>query len=183
MENTFDFQAARAYAYKYGAIVGLCWIISFLSFVNGLSTPFLADIGLVLGIASVFVAGNIIRFYHNARQELTFRRAWQMALTLFLCAAVLTAAAQYVYFQYMDHGTMAQAYEQILTAPEYQAHVQQILPQQGSKDMIQEMIDLLYTITPIQMTIQLFIYNLFLGLLLSLPTALLGKRKKIIRKE
>lgn len=182
MDNTFDYHKARTYASQYGAIVGLCWIFSFLSYMGGLTTPFLADIGLVLGIASVFVAGNIIRFYHNARQALTFGRAWWMAITLYLCATLLTAAVQYVYFKYMDHGTLAQTYEQLLTAPEYQELLQQMMPQATEGNMIQDMIDLLYSITPIQMTFQLMVYNLFLSLILSLPTALLGRRKKIIKQ-
>ena len=93
MDNTFDYHKARTYASRYGAIVGLCWILSFLSYMGGLTTPFLADIGLILGIASVFVAGNIIRYYHNACQSLTFGKAWWMAITLYLCATLLTAIA------------------------------------------------------------------------------------------
>ncbi len=182
MNNTFDYHKARAYASQYGAIVGLCWIISFLSYMGGLTTPFLADIGLIMGIASVFVAGNIIRFYHNARQSLTFGQAWWMAITLYLCATLLTAVVQYIYFEYMDHGTLAKTYEQMLTAPEYQELLQQVLPQSNDTNLIQDMIDLLYSITPIQMTFQLLVYNLFLGLFLSVPTALLGRRKKVIKQ-
>lgn len=182
MDNTFDYHKARTYASRYGAIVGLCWILSFLSYMGGLTTPFLADIGLILGIASVFVAGNIIRYYHNACQSLTFGKAWWMAITLYLCATLLTAIVQYIYFEYMDHGTLAQTYEQLLTAPEYQELLQQMLPQTSDTNLIQDMISLLYSITPIQMTFQLLVYNLFLGLFLSLPTALLGRRKKIIKQ-
>lgn len=183
MNNAFDYHSARTYACQYGAIVGLCWILSFLSYMGGLTTPFLADIGLILGIASIFVAGNIIRFYHNARQELTFGRAWWMAIVLYLCATLLTAVVQYIYFRYVDHGTLAQTYEQMLTAPEYQEMLRKMLPQgEGNSNMIEDIINLLYTITPIQMTFQLLFYNLFLSLVLSLPTAFLGRRKKIIRK-
>lgn len=182
MNNTFNYLNARNYASQYGAIVGLCWIVSFLCYMGGLRTPFLGDIGMIMGISSIFVAGNIIRYYHNMRQNLNFRQAWWMALILYFCATILTALAQFIYFRYMDHGMLAQTYEQILTAPEYQNLLQNVLPQGADKEMIDSLISLFYSITPIQMTFQLLIYNIFLGLILSLPTAFLGHRKKRYNK-
>jgi hypothetical protein len=81
-----------------------------------------------------------------------------------------------VFFRYIDGGTMVATYRSLLgelqnNAPELSDMVEQY----------NQAADLIASMTPIELTIQLVMNNLFYGMLLALPTALfvsLGRKRE-----
>ena len=89
-------------------------------------------------------------------------------------AALLTAVAHYIYFRFIDHGFVINAYESQID----------ILNKSGVPDieaytnMFQETLETVKSLTPIDITMQLVSWNVFCGSLLALPTALFVMRRK-----
>lgn len=87
---------------------------------------------------------------------------------------MLTAVAHYIYFQFIDHGFLMDMYRQQLN--ETMQMVQGDLA--NSMEQIMIAFDTVAALTPIQLTFQLISQNVFYGIVLSLPTALLTMRYK-----
>lgn len=165
-------QQSRAFAAWYGVQVGLCWTASFGLFMWGLQQPFASNFSLLVGLASVPLAVWLLRGFRRDIAPLSLRRAWHMAWLLFLCAAMITTAAQYIYFAYLDGGLLARAYSELLTSPEYRPLLQQMLPGQDIDALATDMTAMLAQTTPSQLTMQLAFMNVLLATILAIPTAL-----------
>ena len=92
---------------------------------------------------------------------------------MFAFAALLASVAHYVFFQYVDGGAMVATYRELLdelqrTAPEMEEMVKQY----------RQAADLIAGMTPIDLTIQLILNNVFYGMLLALPTAFIVSLKR-----
>jgi hypothetical protein len=68
-------------------------------------------------------------------------------------------------------------YTEMLQTPQAASMLQQMMPGEDIATATQQAITLLGSITPTQITCEFFIYNLFLGLMLSIPTAFAAKIK------
>lgn len=176
--STEQYRQIRAYAAQYGTLVGLIWIASFASFVIGLTRPMLSNLALLIGLSSVAVAGYQVRKFRREIYDLRFASAWWMSLLIFIYAALLMAVAQFVYFRYLDNGFMADTYAAILEQPEAIAMMQSMMPGEDVQELTTQSINLLRSITPIQLTIEFLIYNIFIGLLLAVPSAWIGRNGK-----
>lgn len=177
MEN-FDYRSARTYAGQYGAIIGLIWICSFACFIGGLHYPVLSHFSLLIGLASLFITIKLLNRFGRTVFPLKFSQATWMAILVYMYASLLFAAAQYIYFRFIDNGFLVSTYETLFQNPEYQKLLQQLMPgMEQQETAIHEAINMLYTITPIQLTFNFLIYNVFLGFILSLPTGFFVSRK------
>ena len=94
-----------------------------------------------------------------------------MSSLIYSYAALLMAVAQFIYFQYIDDGLLISTYIETMNKPEVITMMQSMMPGEDLKAVSQQAVDMLKSITPIQLTIELLIYNLFLGVLLTIPTA------------
>lgn len=96
------------------------------------------------------------------------------AFQIYLFASLLTAVGHYLYFQFLDNGfiytRVAAQLELVKDEPAMQAQMTQI----------KHALDVFYELTPIQLAMQLLSQNIFYGILLSLPTALLTMRRKAV---
>ena len=103
-----------------------------------------------------------------------FGHAWIFTVFMYMFAALLTAVAHYIYFRFIDHGFVINAYESQID----------ILNKSGVPDieaytnMFQETLETVKSLTPIDITMQLVSWNVFCGSLLALPTALFVMRRK-----
>lgn len=170
-------QQTRAYAAWYGVQVGLCWIASFGLIIYGLKAPLAGHIGLAFGIFSVPIAIKLMRQFRDQISELPLRRAWHMALMLYLCAALLLAFAQYIYFAYIDGGYMARSYGEILTSPEYRPMLEAMLPGQDFDQLANDIITTFSTISPARLAVQMLPLSLFMAIIFAVPTAFLSFSK------
>ena len=103
-----------------------------------------------------------------------YMHAWIFTVFMYMFAALLTAVAHYIYFRFIDHGFVINAYESQID----------ILNKSGVPDieaytnMFQETLETVKSLTPIDITMQLVSWNVFCGSLLALPTALFVMRRK-----
>ncbi len=165
------YKQLRAFAAQYGAAVGLIWIASFAFYVIGLTRPLVGNLALLTGLLSIVAAGLLLRRFRQEVCPLRFWQTWWMGALTFMYASVLMAVAQFVYFRYIDHGQMADAYAAILQQPEAIAMMQGMMPGEDVGQAATEVIGLLRTISPIRLTFEFLIYDLALGLVLAFPTA------------
>ncbi|MCR5819781.1 MAG: DUF4199 domain-containing protein [Bacteroidaceae bacterium] len=170
-------QQTRAYAAWYGVQVGLCWIISYGLILYGLSEPLAGHFGLFTGISSLPLAIWLMRQFRDQIAELPIGRAWHMALMIYLCASLLLALGQYIYFAYIDGGYMAREYSEILTNPEYRPMLESMLPNENYEQLTNDLVTTLSTISPAKMAVQMMPISLLISFFLAIPTTFLSFTK------
>lgn len=170
-----DYKQINAFAGQYGLIVGLMWVLSFACFIFGLNKPLIGNLALLFGLLSIFVCEKLVRNFRYTVQELRFPAVWRMSLMIYFYASLIMAMAQFIYFRFIDNGLLQEAYSEVLQRPEAITMLQQMMPDEDISTVTEQALAMLGSITPAQMTGEFLIYNLFLGLMLSIPTAVLAK--------
>lgn len=164
----------RAFSAQYGTIVGLFWILSFSCYIIGLGHPLVANLGFLFGLCSIVVTGYLVRHFRRQVFNFKFLLSWRMSLMIFTYASLLLAAAQFIYFRYIDNGMLANTYASLLEQPESRQLLEAMMPGDDVHTATTNAIELLQSITPIEITINFLIYNIILSLFLSLPAAWIG---------
>ena len=167
-----DGQQSRAYAAYYGLWVGLCWVGSFVLFAIGLEQPSVANLSFIMGMASLPVAVWLLRSFRQQIAPLPLRRAWYMAWMMFLGAALLCTASQYVYFAYFDGGQLVRTYSEMLQQPELHDMLQQMMPGQDVDAVMNEALTTFGASPPSQLAFQFLFWNVLLATFFAFPTAL-----------
>lgn len=180
--TTFDYMGARAYTSRHGLVIGGMWIASFAFFIMGLSHPLAGNLCLLAGIMSVVTAGWYIRRW-RAASPLSFMQAVWMSLQFYVYASLLMAAAQYVYFRYMDNGMLADTVEQAMNIPGYREMLAAMLPGEDVDTVTAQAVENFRSSSPINTTVSLLFNNLVLGVFLTLPTLLIGLTGKAGKKS
>ncbi len=170
--NKYDSRLARQYCMYYGTLVGLLCSASFLCSVYGMQYPSLSLLGNLLGISAPIVAGHKIRAFRRDFAPIGFGRTCWMTLNIFFYAILLTAAVQYVFFAFLDHGSVERTLRNMMALPEYRTALEQMV---GKAD-VDAILDsaLSAFATPIKATMQLMWMNFLLALIAMLPTAIIG---------
>ena len=105
--------------------------------------------------------------------EFSFFSAFVFSFQIYLFAAILTAIAHYVYFQYIDQGFI---YDNILAQMDL---LKDEPSMKGQVEQIKSAMNVLYELSPIKLTMQLLSQNVFYGVIFSLPVALFGMKRKM----
>ena len=95
-------------------IIEVISINVFAIYIKALTTPQMSPVFLILMIASPIYAGYLGIQYRKkeCNNRLNFINSWALMIIIHLCAAVLSAIACYVYFQYMDNGLALSAFKE-----------------------------------------------------------------------
>lgn len=109
----FNYNEAKDVAMRLGLVAGAMWIASFYGFVYGFPGGW-AEVAYLLGMASVPVMGMRLRRIRRSTPQMTLGQVWWVAWFTFMCAMLLTTAAQYVYFGWLDHGRLVGGILQLL---------------------------------------------------------------------
>lgn len=165
-------QQTRAYAAYYGLWVGLCWVASFALTMWGLKAPFAGNFGLLVGLCSIPLAVWLLRGFRETIAPLSLRRAWYMAWMMFIGAALLCTAAQYIYFAYLDDGLLVRSYSEMLQQPEMHDMIARMLPGKDVDSTINEALTMFSATPPAQLAIQFLFWNVLLATFVAFPTAL-----------
>ena len=172
-DNSFsDRRQTRAFAAYYGLWVGMFWAASFLLTVYSISHPGAGGLGLLIGLGSLPLAVWLLRGFRQSVAPLPLRRAWYMAWMMFIGAALLCTAAQYVYFAYFDGGQLVRAYSDIMQLPEMHDMVQQMMPGQDVDAVMNEALTAFSTTPPSQLALQFMFWNVLIATFFAFPTAL-----------
>lgn len=171
-----EYEQLKAFARIDGAVLGGLWILSFVCFIGEFIEPMLGLAATAIGIGSlVFVGLRLRHFRDDVRNGvLTFGRGFLFCMYIFFYASLLMAAAQFAYFQFIDHGFLLEQYSKMISTPEFQA----LLKTSSLRtDDIKFAIDNIGALRPVDIALQFFTMNLFLGLFISLPMAVMMMRK------
>lgn len=166
----------QEHAMRFGTFMGIFWIIKFIFLPLGFSIPFL-QLLFVLPTLFVPILGYIyVRKFRNTycNGELSFFRAFVFTLYMYLFATLLVAVAHYIYFRFLDHGFLANAYLQQLENVKSAAQGEMAT----SIDQLIQAFDAISSLTPLQLTFQLIFQNIFYGILLAIPTGLVAMKHK-----
>lgn len=163
-------------AMRYGTGMGLLWAFKFMLFPLGLRIPFLQLLFIVLTLG-VPVLGYV--FAKKFRDKycdgtVTFSRAFLFTTFMYLFSSMFVAVVHYIYFRYIDGGFVFDTYQTMLNQFKETAGAELMT----SIQQFEEAIDMLSGYTPLELTFQLISQNMFYGMLMAIPIALLVMRKK-----
>jgi hypothetical protein len=87
---------------------------------------------------------------------------------------VLFAVAQYLYFAFLDNGFLLSQMSRMVSTDE----ARQMLQQYGMTQMVEESLEEMATIRPIDYALNMLTVNISLGFILGLPISLVKQRTK-----
>ena len=165
-----DFIQVKAFARQDGAFLALLWTLSFAAMM------FMPEstIGNLLALATPFFVGWRLCSFRNYALDgaISLRRGYCFSVYTFVYASIIFAVVQFLYFKFLDHGTFMQMIDSSLAA------ITAIYRQAGvSTAELTATADSMRTLTPINWAFIFMMQNFFLGVLASLPIALVCRRK------
>ena len=168
-----EYNQLRAFARVDGIRLAVVWTASFACYIVSLSTPVLSMAAVVIALATPFVLSRSTKRYAVAvcGGSVSFRRAYLYCLLAFFYASVLFAFVQWIYFAYLDHGTMIDALERVAASPEGRQAVETY----GLADQLALSMQQLRAMRPIDIALNLLTSNLLVGLVVSLLSALMAR--------
>ena len=167
----------RAFARIDGLKLFLLWISSFGCYVAGLRSPMLGMVAMALAIVTPFFSARLLRGFRDNSLDgiISLARGWAYVIFQFFYASLLFAIAQFVYFSFLDKGYFAQALTQMLEAPESA----EALKRMGMGPQIYDSLEMLRTMRPIDLALNIMTSNLLIGCLIGLPIAAFCKRNRL----
>ena len=159
----------KAFARQDGFFLFLLWLASFGAFIaNPVSTW-----GSLLAMSTPFFVGWLLVRFRNYALDgaISFRRALAFCFYTFFYASLLFAVAQFVYFRYLDHGTLATMLMNSINTlePVYKAN--------GiSTAELRQSMYLIGQLTPIEIAFVFMMQNIFIGFIISFPIAFFAKK-------
>lgn len=171
-----EYVQLKAFARIDGARLALLWVVSFTCYIVGIANPLYGMVAIVLMVATpFFVSRRLMKFRDEGLGGvISFGRGWGYSLYVFFYASILLALAQYVYFAYIDQGYMLQSFSEALASSE----AQQMVKQYGAQQMIDESLEQLGQMRPIDYALNILTMNIMVGAVLGLPIAALIKKFK-----
>lgn len=166
----------QQYAMIFGTYMGLFWILKFILVPTGLTSPFLLLLFICLTLCVPFMGYYYTRLYRNrvCDGSITFFHALMFNIFMYVCASLLTSAAHYVYFGFIDHGYILNTCREMFSALK-----QENLP--GMEEYLRQMkdnLDMINSLTPTDIVLKMLGSNIYYCTLLSIPTALFAMRRK-----
>ena len=162
-----EYHQLKAFARIDGALLALLWITSFALYVKGLENPTLGMLSLVLlSVSPFFVAKRLRKFRDKVREGIiSFMRGYAYIILTFFYSGLLVALAMWAYFQWMDHGFLLAKFTEMANMPQ--------TVQLGLKDMLQESLNQMAQMRPIDYSLNVLTMTILAGFALGLPIAAL----------
>lgn len=174
MATREEYEQLKAFARIDGATVGGLWILSFAFFIGEFYNPLFGFVSLIVGTASIVVATLRLRKFRDNVLDgiISFRRALLYSMLTYFYAALLMAAAQFVYFQFIDQGFLMSQYATMTETPEFKT----MLTAYGMKpEDMKVAMENIAALRPIDIALQFLTMNIILGFMVSLPIAAMLK--------
>ena len=171
-----EYVQLKAFARIDGAWVAGLWTVSFAFYILGITQPPMMIMGMVAAVLSPFYAAvRLGKFRDRVRDGvISFGRAYLYSAHTFFCAALLFAAAQFAYFQFLDNGFLADRVAEVLGDPQ----TRQVIRAYGMDQAVSNTLQAIRSLRPIDYALNYLTTNIIIGLLLSLPVAAVTKRSK-----
>ena len=170
-----EYKQLKAFARQDGALLSLLWIGAMICYIQGLSSPILGMIAILLIVASPFYAANRLRHFRDEAREgiISFMRAYGYTVLTYFYGGLLLAIAAFAYFQFMDNGFLLGKLMAIVETEEGR----QVISAYGMADEISQSMKELAQMRPIDYALNMLTTIITTGFILGLPTAALMKRE------
>ena len=170
-----EYKQLKAFARQDGAQLSLLWIGAMICYIQGLSSPILGMIAILLIVASPFYAANRLRHFRDEAREgiISFMRAYGYTVLTYFYGGLLLAIAAFAYFQFMDNGFLLGKLMAIVETEEGR----QVISAYGMADEISQSMKELAQMRPIDYALNMLTTIITTGFILGLPTAALMKRE------
>jgi len=167
----------KAYARQDGFFLAILWIVSFASYIVGLSNQLLAMASLLMVVSTPFFVANRLRKFRDEGREgvISFGRSYAYTIFVFFYGAVLLAVAQYLYFAYLDDGYLVNSFSKMMTSEEGRT----MLEQYGMTKVIDESLTEMATTRPIDYALNVLTINILLGFIFGVPIGLIMQKKRL----
>lgn len=167
----------KAYARIDGVILGADWLVGFACFVGMFHYPICGMLCMIVVLMTPFlVAIRLGQFRdHVLDGFISFRRAFGYSLFTFMYASIILAVGVAAYFQFMDHGFIADQFHLLLSSPEVTSYARKV---GYSDEFIKMSMEAWRNIRPIELAMQTIWSSLMLGGLTSVVIALVKKRER-----
>ncbi|MCD7898311.1 MAG: DUF4199 domain-containing protein [Bacteroides sp.] len=164
----------QRFAMHFGTYMGILWIVKFAFFPLGFSNPLLMFLFVGLTVAVPFVAFRFAKIFRDkfCGGTIGFLQSWVFLIFMFMFASLLTAVAHYIYFRYLDNGFIIETYASMVNN-----FPKEIQGMEVYINQLQEAMEQVKSLTPIQITIQLLSNNVVNCSILSLIIALFVMKK------
>ena len=175
------YKISREFSLEYGTILGIMWLITFFTCMNGMmgggALLMLFGMGF-MGISALMPFYLAWRYKQHLKpgDRVPMGIAWLFSALMFFYASIIAGVGEYIYFQYIDKGRAMEYFMQFLSSPETEAQYKII----GASELLEQSktaLAELANLTPLDLTLNIFANNLFIALLLSLPVAFVAHRK------
>lgn len=89
-----------------GTLLGMLWTAMYASCILGFTSLLFTLLFLFMNLSSPFYAGYLAVQYRkrHCNNNMGFIQAWTFVLIMYVCASLLAAVVQFVYFRFMDNG-------------------------------------------------------------------------------
>ncbi len=167
----------KAFARQDGALLALLWMATFFLYIIGVENQMLGLAALLLMVYTpIFVGERLGKFRDYGREGLiSFRRAYVYTVFVFFYGGVLFAIAQYLYFAFIDNGYLMTQFSKMINSNE----AQKMLQQYGMTEMMNESLNEMANIRPIDYALNMLTVNISLGFILGVPISLIMQRNTL----
>lgn len=165
----------QRYAMLFGTYMGVFWILKFILIPLGVTIPFLMLLFFCLTLCVPFLAYYYTKMYRDqiCGGQIGFLHAWIFNVFMFICASLLTAAGHYIYFGFIDGGYLLNSYRAVIEnfptgqLPDAESYIQ----------LLKTNLETLEGFTPIDITVELLVNNIYNCSLLAIIIAFIAKRR------
>lgn len=166
----------QEYAMRYGTVMGIFWACKFVLFPLGMSMPLLLIIFFILTLSVPILGYLFVRKYREQQCEgvLNFSKAYIFTIFMYMFASLFVAVIHYLYFRYMDNGMIVNTYQGMID----QMNAVATGDMKESLEQFRTALDVVSSLTPLEITLQLLTQNIFYCSILAIPTGLLVMRNK-----
>ena len=166
----------QEYAMRYGTAMGIFWACKFVLFPLGMSMPLLLIFFFILTLSVPILGYLFVRKYREQQCEgvLNFSRAYIFTIFMYMFASLFVAVIHYLYFRYIDNGMIINTYQGMID----QMNAVATGDMKESLEQFRTALDVVSSLTPLEITLQLLTQNVFYCSILAIPTGLLVMRNK-----
>ena len=155
-------------AMHYGLFMGGFWIFKYLFFILSFKVSLLQIVYLSLTMMVPLVAYTLTKHYReNLGGTISFFHAWRFGVMMYFFAALLVSLVQFIFYRFIaPPDFLAKTFDAVIS----------VMNTMSLNPKIAERMSDVSEPTPIIMAIQGIFNNVFYGIILSIPVALLVRK-------